>query len=146
MPKSKRNKVVHLTQVKKKGKDHREDLKKQVEKYCAQFKYMYIFNFEHTKSNQIMKLRLRLKEHGRIFAGKNSIVTSTLKSLCPKTNLQFDNLIDQIVGHRGLFFADIPKDKLMELLDRDQPEFCKRLLGYILLGSSLSRGEVELRT
>lgn len=130
MPKSKRNKIVHLTQVKKKGKDHKEDLMKQVEQYIAQFKRVFIFDFDQTKSDRIMNLRLKLKDIGRIFAGRNSLVSLTLKQVGTKTNTDFDELIQQVAGHRGLLFTDISSEKLMDLLDKEVPEFCEKLLGY----------------
>lgn len=130
MPKSKRNKIVHLTQVKKKGKDHKEDLAKQLETYCAQFKSVYLFDIDQTKSDRLLQLRVRLKEYGRIFAGRNTIVTLTLKSYGDKCGLDFANLIEQISGHRALFFADIKKDDLVNLLSNELPEFCPKLLGH----------------
>lgn len=130
MPKSKRNKIVHLTQVKKKGKDHKEDLIKQLEQYIAKFKMVYIFDFDGAKSDRIMNLRLKLKDLGKIFAGRNSLVSVTLRTIGAKTNTDFEELASQIVGHRGLLFADIECDKLVDLLDKETPEFCKKLLGY----------------
>lgn len=130
MPKSKRNKIVHLTQVKKKGKDHKEDLMKQLEEYVAKFKRVYIFDFEQAKSDRIMNLRLKLKDIGRIFSGKNSLVSLTLKTIGTRTNTDFDELSKQVAGHRGLLFTDVECSKLLSILDGEMPEFCKKLLGY----------------
>lgn len=130
MPKSKRNKIVHLTQVRKKGKDHKDDLAKQLETYCAQFTKVYIFDIDQTKSDRLTLLRVRLKQHGRIFAGRNSIVTSTLKSYGDKCHLNYGDLIDQVAGKRGLFFSNIEKDDLVKLLSDELPEFCPKLLGH----------------
>jgi len=143
MPKSKRNKIVHLTKVKKKGKDHKEDLMKQVEQYIATFRRVFVFDFDQTKSDRIMNLRMRLKEYGRIFAGKNAVVISTFKSIGSKTNTDYEDLLKQVTGHRGLLFADIECDKLVELLDREQPEFCKKLLGYSRIGAESKSTESE---
>lgn len=143
MPKSKRNKIVHLTQVKKKGKDHREDLTKQVEQYCAQFRRLYIFDFDQAKSDRIMNLRLKLKQYGRIFAGKNTIVTTTLKSFGSKTNTNFEELIEQISGHRGLLFTDLEQAKLMDILDKGQSEFCKKLIGYAQISPETKPMDVD---
>lgn len=130
MPKSKKNKIVHLTQVKKKGKDHKEDLMKQVEQYVAQYKRVFVFNFDKTGSDRILHLRLRLKDHGRIFAGRNTIVTTALKSVSSKTKKNFDQLVKQIVGHRGLLFSNITCDKLIQILDDELPEFRDKLAGH----------------
>lgn len=129
MPKSKRNKIVHLSQVKKKGKDHREELSKQVETYCSQFKRLYLFDFDKTKSDRIMELRLKLKQHGRIFAGKNNIMTSILNKK-KSNNKNFDNLVEQIVGHKGILFTDLKNDQLIKLLSDELPEFNPKLISH----------------
>lgn len=129
MPKSKSNKIVHLTQVKKKGKDHKEDLLKQLEQYGEKFARVYLFDFEQTKSDRIMLLRTRLKEHGRIFSGKNSLVSLALRNLGSRSNTNYDKLIKQVSGHRGLLFTDLPVDKLTDLLSDELPEFRQKLVG-----------------
>lgn len=133
MPKSKRNKIVHLTQVKKKGKDHKEDLMKQLEQYVHQFGLVYLFELNETKSDRIMNLRLGLKEHGRIFAGRNSLVSLTLRSIGRRTRTNYASLVGQITGHRGLFFTNLERDKLVRLLEGKHPEFRNKLLGYAQL-------------
>lgn len=129
MPKSKPNKVVHLTQVKKKGKDHKQDLLRQLEEYGEKFERVYLFDFEQTKSDRIMLLRTRLKEHGRIFSGKNSLVSLALRNLGSKSHTNYDDLIKQVSGHRGLLFTDLAADELIDLLTDELPEFRARLLG-----------------
>lgn len=138
MPKSKRNKIVHLTQVKKKSKDHKEDLIKQLEQFVLQFKRVFIFDFEKAKSDRIMALRLKLKKHGRIFSGKNSLASLSLKTVGTRKNIDFDDLTKHICGHRGLLFTDLDKAKLMDILDKEQPEFCKKLLGYAQIAPDAS--------
>lgn len=133
MPKSKKNKIVHLTQVKKKGKDHKEDLMKTLEQYVSQYDQVYLFDFEQTKSDRIMNLRLRLKEHGRIYAGRNSLVLASLKSIGSKTKANYSGLLKHVTGHRGLFFSNIECSKLVQLLESEQPEFREKLLGYAQL-------------
>lgn len=140
MPKSKRNKIVHLTQVRKKGKDHKEDLIKQLEQHISQFKRVFLFDFDQTKSDRIMALRIKLKAIGKIFSGKNSLVTLSLRTIGSRTSRKFDDLIEQISGHKGLLFTDIDEVQLMEMLDKEQPEFCKKLLGYAQLTPDVERG------
>lgn len=144
MPKSKRNKIVHLTQVRKKGKDHKEDLIKQLEENVAKFERVFVFNFDSVKSDRIMALRVKLKEHGRIFAGRNSLATLTLKTIGSRTSTDFSELDEQIVGHRGLLFTDLERDKLVELLDREnQSEFLKRLIGFAKIAPETTTMDVD---
>lgn len=134
MPKSKRNKIVHLTQVKKKGKDHKEDLMKQIQQHVAQYTKIYLFDFDSTKSDRIMLLRVRLKEHGRIFAGRNAVVSASFKDIATRSGTNYDKLIKQITGHRGLLFSDISVDKLISIIEKEVPEFRTKLLGYAKIG------------
>lgn len=103
---------------------------KQLETYVAQFKNVYIFDFDQMKSHRIMLLRIKLKDIGKIYSGKISLVSSTLKTVGKKTNTNFDELLEHINGHKGLLFTDIKCNKLVELIDKEAPEFCQKLLGY----------------
>lgn len=130
MVKSKRNKIVHLTKVKKKGKDHKEDLIKQLNDLVDEFSHVYVFDFDNVKADRIMHLRVKVKKHGRIFAGRNSLVTVTLKQMAAKTKYNYEDLISQVVGHRGLLFANIERDALIAFLDNECAEFKPRLVGH----------------
>lgn len=143
MPKSKRNKIVHLTQVKKKGKDHKEDLMKAVEQYASSYKMVFIFDFEQTSSDKILQLRMKVKDIGRVFVGRNSIISVALKGIGSRTNRDYEDLLSQISGHRGLLFTNISSKKLVQMLDKEQPEFLKKLLGHAQLspGNDLSESK-----
>lgn len=130
MAKSKKNKVVHLTQVRKKGKDHKEDLMKQLHQYVAKFKNVYIFDFNQTESSRIMNLRIKLKDVGSIFSGKISLLSAALKKIGTKTNTNFDELLEQVAGRKGFLFTDMKCNKLVELVKKEAPEFCEKLIGY----------------
>lgn len=140
MAKSKRNKIVHLTQVKKKGKDHKEDLMKTVEQYVTLYKRVFIFDFEQTSSDKILQLRIKVKDIGRVFVGRNSLISVTLKAIGSRTNRDYEDLLSQITGHKGLLFTNIQPKTLVELLDKEQPEFLKKLSGHAQLseGDNLS--------
>lgn len=112
---------------------------KQVEQYVDQFSRVYLFDFEQTKSDRIMLLRLRLKEHGRIFAGRNSIVSLTLKSIGTKSNKDYEHLLKHIKGHKGLLFSNIKETELIDVLDKELPEFREKLEGYALLSPKTSK-------
>jgi ribosomal protein L10 len=147
MPKSKRNKVVHLTQVKKKGKDHKDDLLKQLKQFVDQYEFVYVFDFEKTKSDRIMNLRLKMKEYGRIFAGRNSLVAQALNQIGAATNTSYDKFLRHIVGHRGLLFTSVPRDELVSMLEDGHQEFLDKLLGYAQLKApdddTVGKGEGE---
>lgn len=146
MAKSKRNKIVHLTQVKKKGKDHKEDLLKTVENYASSYRRVFLFDFEQTSSDKILQLRMKVKDIGRVFVGRNSIISVALKAIGSRTNRDYEDLLSQIAGHRGLLFSNISSKKLVEILDNGQPEFLKKLLGHAQLspGDDLPENKGDL--
>lgn len=116
---------------------------KQVEQYVAQYKRVFIFDFDNTKSDRIMLLRVRLKEFGRIFAGRNAIVTASLKTISAKNGIEYDKLAQQVTGRRGLLFSDIALDKLIGVLDEMLPEFREKLLGYAQIAPDICVMDVD---
>lgn len=112
---------------------------KTVEQYASSYRRVFIFDFDQTSSDKILQLRLKVKDIGRVFVGRNSLVAVTLKAIGSRTNRDYDELLKQISGHRGLLFSNIDCKKLVRILDKEQPEFMKKLLGY----AQLSPGSVE---
>ena len=58
MPKSKRNKVVPLTKVKKQGRQAKSGLIEGVQEAVGEFKYSYIINFQNMLSQSFRKFQL----------------------------------------------------------------------------------------
>ena len=58
MPKSKRNKVVPLTKVKKQGRQAKSGLIEGVQEAVNEFKYSYIINFQNMLSQSFRKFQL----------------------------------------------------------------------------------------
>lgn len=57
MVKSKRDKAVTLTQVKKKGKDHKSDLIAKVHAFSDQFPNVLVFSYQNFITSELQKLR-----------------------------------------------------------------------------------------
>jgi len=57
MPKSKRNKLVSLTNVKKKGKEAKEDLVEKVQEALTKYKHCFSLEFENMRTNSFRKLQ-----------------------------------------------------------------------------------------
>ena len=56
MPKSKRNKVVNLTKVKKQGRDGKEALVEKVQDCVGEYDYSYVLSFENMRSGPMKNL------------------------------------------------------------------------------------------
>lgn len=51
MPKSKRNKVISLTKVKKRGMEGKSALVEKIQENVGQYDYSYVLSFESMRSN-----------------------------------------------------------------------------------------------
>jgi len=65
MPKSKRAKVVHLTQVAKKGRDHKEKQFESVREAVGQYQHCFAFAIENSRNVHLQKVRHELSDDSR---------------------------------------------------------------------------------
>jgi len=76
MPKSKRAKVVHLTQTEKKGKELNEKLFANVREAADQFQHVFVFSVENMRNNYLKEVRTE-------FADSRYAPNSTISPLPP---------------------------------------------------------------
>jgi mRNA turnover protein 4 len=62
MPKSKRAKVVHLTQVDKKGKELSLKLFANVQECVDKYPYIYVFSVENMRNTYLKQVRAELSD------------------------------------------------------------------------------------
>lgn len=73
MPTAKKNKVVSLTKVKPKTRDHKEGIVEKVHVYANRYKYIYVLTFENMSTNNFKQLREKL-EDSKFLLGKNKVI------------------------------------------------------------------------
>jgi mRNA turnover protein 4 len=61
MPRSKRDRVVALTQTSKKGKEAKGKLIDEVREQAEQFSYLWVFEVEHMRNNLLQEVRTAWK-------------------------------------------------------------------------------------
>lgn len=61
MPRSKRDRVVALTQTSKKGKEAKAKLIDEVREQAEQFSYLWVFEVEHMRNNLLQEVRTAWK-------------------------------------------------------------------------------------
>ena len=78
MPKSKRNKVVSLTKVKKKGREGKEDLVTKVHEGISEYKNSYVISFQNIRAGPFKMLAHKMRDHSKFFLGKNKVMQVAL--------------------------------------------------------------------
>jgi len=110
MPKSKRNKVVTLTDTKKKGYDRKVDLVSEIQKCCDTYNSLYLFSVDNMRNGLIKNVRTEWRT-SRFFFGKNKVVAFGLGK--SKENEYKDNLFEvtkRMSGQVVLMFTNEPQD------------------------------------
>jgi len=74
MPKSKRNKVIALTKVKKKGRSGKEDLVEKIQEALDEYKYNYVASFENMRAGPFKQLAHNMRKDSKFFLGKNKVI------------------------------------------------------------------------
>ena len=78
MPRSKRNKVVALTKVKKQGKSAKEDLKDNVQEAIDTYKNTFVLSFENMRAGPFKNVAHKAREDSKFFLGKNKVMQVAL--------------------------------------------------------------------
>ncbi|KRX96333.1 mRNA turnover protein 4 -like protein, partial [Trichinella pseudospiralis] len=127
MPRSKRDKEVSLTVVKKKGRDGKEKLVEEVRRCIDEYKSALVFSVESFRTVQMNQVRHVFKENSRFFFGRNKVLAIALGRIPSeeyKRNLC--KLSSALVGQRGLMFSNLSVDDIIRDLKKlEQPEFAR---------------------
>lgn len=62
MPKSKRSKVVHLTQVNKKTREDKEELFNKIRAYIVEFAHCFVFSVNNMRNNHLKDVRREMQD------------------------------------------------------------------------------------
>jgi mRNA turnover protein 4 len=65
MPKSKRTKVVHMTQVAKKGREHKERIFENIRECVPQYQHIFVFGVDNSRNTHLQEIRKELKDDSR---------------------------------------------------------------------------------
>ena len=77
MPRSRRNKVVSLTKVKKKGRVGKEEMVESVQQALTNYKRCFVVSFENMRTGPFKKLQGQMRD-SKFFIGKNKVVQVAL--------------------------------------------------------------------
>ncbi|KAI9733179.1 MAG: mRNA turnover and ribosome assembly protein [Claussenomyces sp. TS43310] len=115
MPKSKRSKVVHLTNVDKKGKELTLKLYANVQECFDTYQYVFVYSVENMRNTVLKEVRANLKEDSRLFFGKTKVMAKALGTT-PETSYQPSThlLSKYLQGNVGLLFTNREPSSIIE--------------------------------
>jgi len=124
MPKSKRNRVVSLTQAEKKGRTGKESLIAEIQDCIQNYTYTYVFRPENVRNKELKFLRNKYRS-SRFFFGKNKVMQLALgrdPETEKKPNLHL--LTKRVTGQCGLFFTNEDPDRVQSFFSSfSSPDF-----------------------
>jgi len=112
MPKSKRNKVVTLSDTRKKGYDRKVDLVSEVQKCCDDYTSIYVLSVDNMRTGRMKGVRQEWTT-SRFFFGKNKVVSVGLGR--SKENEYKENLHEitkRLSGQVVLMFTNEPQEQV----------------------------------
>eukprot|EP00758_Cryptobia_borreli_P014751 Tbor_TRINITY_DN5953_c1_g2::TRINITY_DN5953_c1_g2_i1::g.18505::m.18505/K14815/MRT4; mRNA turnover protein 4 len=115
MPKSRRAKVVPLTQTKAKNKEHKDELITKIRAASEEFSHIYTVSIQNVRTNILQQIREERREDSRLFLGNNKLMMIALgrdeeTSIKPNTY----KLSKFLTGLSGLFFTNLSKKEVKE--------------------------------
>jgi len=114
MPKSKRAKVVHLSKVDKKGKDHTIKLFSNIRECLDKFQYCFVFSVSNMRNTYLKDVRSEFTD-SRLFFGKTKVMAKALGTTPEEAHQPNSHILSKhLTGNVGLFFTDREPSSIVE--------------------------------
>ncbi|KAL3076824.1 hypothetical protein niasHT_033726 [Heterodera trifolii] len=127
MPKSKRDRVVSLTKVKKKSREGKENILKEVRECVEQYKHLFVFSTENLRSARLSEVRQHFKQNSRIFFAKNNLMAVALgKSAQDEQANELHKVSALLRGQSGLMFTNAKANEVQRFFaEHTEAEFAQ---------------------
>jgi mRNA turnover protein 4 len=117
MPKSKRAKVVHLTQVSKKDKAHRQKLYTEIQEAADSYPLLLVFSVENMRNTYLKEVRSFFAD-SRLFYAKTKIMAKALGTDAASEHLPgLAGLSKFLKGDVGLLCTGRNKEEVLEFFE-----------------------------
>ncbi|EHK41372.1 hypothetical protein TRIATDRAFT_127105 [Trichoderma atroviride IMI 206040] len=117
MPKSKRAKVVHLTQVSKKTREQKDQLFQNIRDQVPEYQHCIVFNVDNMRNNYLKEVRRELND-SRLFFGKTKLMAKALGQTPEEAILPgIEGLAPHIAGTVGLLLTNRPVNDVLDYLN-----------------------------
>lgn len=118
MPKSKRNKVVSLTKVKKKDRTWKEGLLQKIRQCLDTYPTVYVFKHYNMRNESFKQLRDELQESCRFVLGSTKLMQVALgKAEADEYKTNLHQLSQRLKGNVGLFFTKLSREEAARIID-----------------------------
>ena len=108
MPKSRRDKVISLTQTKKKDREWKGGLIEQIREALETYQSVFVFRCTNLRNNAFKELKAELSETSRFFMGSNKVIQVALgKGPEDEQRDGLHQLSEHVRGHAGVVFTDL---------------------------------------
>ncbi|XP_022650618.1 mRNA turnover protein 4 homolog [Varroa destructor] len=115
MPVSKRNRVISLTQAKKKGLEHKEKFINEVRDLLNQYESLYIFSVENMRNNKLKDVREEWKGTSKLIMGKNKVLRIALgRNAENEIAVNIHKVSERLIGQCGLLLTSECEDEVIE--------------------------------
>ncbi|KAJ4482022.1 ribosomal protein L10-domain-containing protein [Lentinula aciculospora] len=127
MPKSKRSKLVSLTKVDKKTREHKSAMMENVKENAEKWKYCWLFEIGAMRNAHLKTVRNLWKGSARIFFSRSALLARALGTTPEEEyRMGIHKLAKQIEGEVGLLFTDTEPEEVIEwFADFAQPDFAR---------------------
>ncbi len=126
MPRSKRERIVPMTEVAKKGRKGKEKLIEDVRNAVTTYKHCFVFTVQNMRNNKLKEMRLSWLG-SRFFLGKNKVMMYAL-GLDPssETGNNTHKIAGDLKGNRGLFFTNSDVAEVEKFFNEyEEPNFAR---------------------
>ncbi|KAH8878556.1 hypothetical protein GQ53DRAFT_756617 [Thozetella sp. PMI_491] len=114
MPKSKRAKVFHLTQVNKKGREQKDKLFESIRATIPEYQNCFVFRVDNMRNNYLKDVRHELKDC-RLFFGKTKLTARAIGTTPEEAQADgIDGLAKYLHGSVGLIFTNRDPSDIQE--------------------------------
>ncbi|KAK7690362.1 hypothetical protein QCA50_007019 [Cerrena zonata] len=127
MPKSRRSKLVSLTKVSKKTKEHKGAMINEVQENVDKWQYCWLFEVGNMRNSHLKTVRKLWKDSARIFFGRGAVMAKALGTTPEQEHKAgLHKIAQKIKGQVGILFTNSPPAEVTDwFADFHPPDFAR---------------------
>uniref|UniRef100_A0A5S6R5V1 Ribosome assembly factor mrt4 n=1 Tax=Trichuris muris TaxID=70415 RepID=A0A5S6R5V1_TRIMR len=127
MPRSKRDKEISLTRVRKKGRAANEKLVEKVRKFVDEYEHVVLFTADNMRTTCMNEVRTHFRDDSRFLFGRNSVIAIALgRQPSEEYGKNLHKLSRSISGQCGLMFTQRSAEDIVSFFKNySRPEYAR---------------------